>query len=81
MGRLATPDDALFAALIEIEGLRDSVTHPDGRRAQFVSFHDQNRVDALNDAWDRIEALRAQLAEQAEPRAFHQSTVIGAQLS
>lgn len=51
--------DAIRDALLEIEYLRDRISHPHGRRAAFIDSMDQQRVDALNEAWDAISALEA----------------------
>ena len=50
-------NNALHDALLVIEGIRDGITHPGGRRAHFVDSQDQIRVDVLNEAWDAINLL------------------------
>jgi len=56
--------DALQDALNEIEAIRDRISHPRGRRASFIDSMDQQRVDALNEAWDAINGLIEASIEQ-----------------
>lgn len=49
--------DALQDALSEIEFIRDGISHPNGRMAHFIDTLDQQRVEALNEAWDAINGL------------------------
>lgn len=54
--------DALFMALVEVETVRDRITHPNGRRAPWIDSTDEKSVEQLNKVWDAIRALMDKVA-------------------
>ena len=58
--------DAFEEFIGEIEWMRSQITHPNGRRANYIDSQDQVKVDALTELIDKGNALLAKEQEHSD---------------